>query len=180
MNRPVKYGIISRKKLIQDLQDWNYLYVAGRLHKPVIWLSQSLNNLDLTVGIDKNFENAIRTALLLLPEEFSEQKLYEEICNISYNGDIRTWFKLDLTKSTNIVATNFERFQQMYNPFFKKFSHSLFYKNGMFQQDKSPSEIIKSFQKLPSAIRVFSDQIIKMKTSVNIWPTSDKEIIAKS
>ena len=34
--RPVKYGIIGLSELEKDLQEWDSLYVAGRLHKPVL------------------------------------------------------------------------------------------------------------------------------------------------
>ena len=32
----IKYGIMSEEALIRDLFDWDYLYMSGRLQKPVI------------------------------------------------------------------------------------------------------------------------------------------------
>ncbi len=34
-NRLIKYGVISTKNILADLNEWKWLYVSGRLHKPV-------------------------------------------------------------------------------------------------------------------------------------------------
>jgi translocator assembly and maintenance protein 41 len=31
----VKYGVISMDQLLKDMNEWETLYVAGRMHKPV-------------------------------------------------------------------------------------------------------------------------------------------------
>lgn len=82
----MKYGVISRKKFLEDLLDWKYLYVAGRLHKPVLML-KSYPHIDH--AILRNRENAVRTALLLLPSKFTEVDLYLTIAGLSYLGDPR-------------------------------------------------------------------------------------------
>jgi translocator assembly and maintenance protein 41 len=40
-NRQMKYGIISKKLLINDLTNWTHLYAAGRLQKPVFILKDN-------------------------------------------------------------------------------------------------------------------------------------------
>lgn len=44
----VKYGVISTERLKRDLEGWETLYVAGRLHKPVSLLKSSLHWLPYT------------------------------------------------------------------------------------------------------------------------------------
>jgi translocator assembly and maintenance protein 41 len=34
----VKYGVVALPTLLRDLRDWDALYVAGRMHKPVATL----------------------------------------------------------------------------------------------------------------------------------------------
>ncbi|ORY30376.1 mitochondrial matrix Mmp37 [Naematelia encephala] len=83
----VKYGVISSDRLKKDLEEWETLYVAGRLQKPVLPL---LTPPELVSSIHKNLISTVSLSLLLLPPgPFSELLLWETIAGISYSGDPR-------------------------------------------------------------------------------------------
>ena len=63
--------MVSMKRRHQDLLHWDDLYVAGRLHKPVIHILRG--NLEVAQSISTNLDAALRLALLLLPPRFSER-----------------------------------------------------------------------------------------------------------
>ncbi|XP_035221450.1 phosphatidate cytidylyltransferase, mitochondrial-like isoform X3 [Stegodyphus dumicola] len=87
-NKLIKYGVVSTNHLVEDLLDWQTLYVSGRLHKPVKIISNS-NNEDLTRALHTNLQSALHASLLSLPETFSEEQLYHKISELSYNGLVR-------------------------------------------------------------------------------------------
>lgn len=115
----IKYGVMQTNYFLKDLFDWDYLYISGRLHKPVRILndikkvsltpnptpptattitstttnstSSSSSDLDRQVSsaLNTNLKNALHTALLMLPETFTLEELFTCICNLSYQGDVR-------------------------------------------------------------------------------------------
>ena len=87
--RHMKYGVISRDHLLQDLSAWTDLYAAGRLHKPVRILR---GDPQIERCMETNREQAVRSSLLLLPERFSDLQLYLTIASLSYGGDPRMLF----------------------------------------------------------------------------------------
>lgn len=61
--RLVKYGVISRSRLVSDLECWSDLYIAGRMHKPmhILLCSEEVRRAART-----NLQSACSTALLLI------------------------------------------------------------------------------------------------------------------
>ncbi|XP_048212243.1 phosphatidate cytidylyltransferase, mitochondrial isoform X3 [Perognathus longimembris pacificus] len=82
--RVIKYGVISTSILIEDLLNWNNLYIAGRLQKPVKIVVMN-ENVILRSALDKNLKSAVTAAFLMLPESFSEEDLFMEIAGLSYS-----------------------------------------------------------------------------------------------
>ena len=84
--RLMKYGVISKQAIIQDLTQWDRLYTAGRLHKPVKIFK---TNQEVENALILNRQFAINTSLLLLPNSFREIDLYYTVASLSYIGDPR-------------------------------------------------------------------------------------------
>ncbi|TKA70625.1 hypothetical protein B0A55_07581 [Friedmanniomyces simplex] len=115
----IKYGVVNLDTLATDLSDWNTLYLAGRLQKPVKILR---DNPRIRLANQVNLISALRTALLMLPEKFTERTLYERIAGLSYLGDPRMTSFLGLgasedpAKISNIVGAQLPGFRQLYVP----------------------------------------------------------------
>ena len=110
-DRLMKYGVISTQALIQDLTQWNHLYVAGRLHKPVRII---LSNPEVTIALATNREHALRASLLLLPDLFSEIDLYYTIASLSYVGDPRMIIGENPKKVMNLVNPIVPHYRSLY------------------------------------------------------------------
>lgn len=155
----IKYGTIKTSHLIGDLTNWDHLYVAGRLHKPVEFIVNSCDkNETLRAAFKFNKESALRAALLQLPEIFNPQQLYEMITGLSYRGDPRMIFGEDRDKIRNIVGSQIDRFQQLYLPMIKlhpSFKECITWSESkqQFSQELTSSTVLRHLKALPSSAR---------------------------
>jgi translocator assembly and maintenance protein 41 len=109
----IKYAVVDIDTLRRDLSDWDTLYLAGRLHKPVKILFEEPN---IRLANQRNLISAVRCALLLLPQTFTEKELYSTITGLSYQGDPRmTYGSENPQKVHNIVTHQIKNFRLLYH-----------------------------------------------------------------
>ncbi|CAD6993060.1 unnamed protein product [Ceratitis capitata] len=120
INVTIKYGIVSREHLLDDLLNWRYLYLAGRLQKPVCELVPTNGDNELKDALVRNLTSAFQTSLLLLPERFSAYQLFHTISSLSYKGDFRMLFGENKQKVRNIVLAQEKDFLELYFPVMQK------------------------------------------------------------
>ncbi|KAF2243649.1 mitochondrial import protein-like protein mmp37 [Trematosphaeria pertusa] len=109
----IKYAVVNLDTLHRDLTDWDTLYLAGRLHKPVKILFEEPN---IRVANQRNLLSAVRCALLLLPPQFTEKQLYSTIAGLSYQGDPRMTYGSEHPKKIdNIVTHQIKNFRYLYH-----------------------------------------------------------------
>ncbi|XP_040594171.1 phosphatidate cytidylyltransferase, mitochondrial isoform X2 [Mesocricetus auratus] len=149
----IKYGVISTGTLIDDLLNWNNLYIAGRLQKPVKIVSMN-ENVVLRSALDKNLKSAVTTACLMLPESFSEEDLFIEIAGLSYSGDFRMVIGEEKAKVLNIVKPNVAHFRELYGNILQE-DPQVVYKmqQGRLEIDKSPEGQFTQLMTLPRTLQ---------------------------
>ncbi|KAF1992066.1 mitochondrial matrix Mmp37 [Aulographum hederae CBS 113979] len=110
----IKYGVANLDTIARDLSEWDTLYLAGRLHKPVKIIR---DNPRIRLANQVNLISAIRTALLLLGPNFTERELFTTIAGLSYMGDPRMdYFNSENPRKVdNIVTHQMPNFRQLYN-----------------------------------------------------------------
>lgn len=151
-----KYGVIGTDDLISDLENWDSLYISGRLHKPTLTLQQSDNN-RLRKALQSNHKSALHTALLLLKPTFSEEQLYLTIAGLSYEGDFRMLIGEDPQKVAKLVRPQIENFRQIYlpivesDPRFKKYV--TVGGGGQWKQDCHQAAVKWHLDQLPKQLR---------------------------
>ncbi|KIO23244.1 hypothetical protein M407DRAFT_110956 [Tulasnella calospora MUT 4182] len=108
----IKYGVTTVDTLTSDLLTWKTLYFSGRMHKPIRIIKDD-PRIRLTQQV--NLAHALRTALLVLPAEFTERQLFETITEFSYAGDPRMKLPAEnRSKVQNIVSLQEEWFHELY------------------------------------------------------------------
>ena len=161
----IKYGVVNLDTLCRDLSQWDSLYLAGRLQKPVKILRDDPR---VRLANQVNLISALRTALLLLPPTFSEHDLYKTITGISYLGDPRmTLGAENLNKVANIVKHQLPNFRRLYAPLIENLPNVSFYDprcsdldwmddpstNATLSQDMDPAKRGNMVRRLPKNFR---------------------------
>ncbi|KAJ3041989.1 Mitochondrial translocator assembly and maintenance protein 41 [Rhizophlyctis rosea] len=126
-------------RLFHDLTEWETFYLAGRLHKPVRTIREDAR---ITIAARKNLRSAVRTALLLLPNQFTEEELFLTVAGLSYKacpdgvpltrhaGDVRMSFGENPHKVYNIVHTQMDAFREIYKPIIEDLPNTNYLADG--------------------------------------------------
>ncbi|KAL9030088.1 MAG: hypothetical protein Q9196_001751 [Gyalolechia fulgens] len=161
----IKYGVVNLDTLCRDLSEWDTLYLAGRLQKPVKILRDDPR---VRLANQVNLISAVRTALLLLPSEFTEQELYGTIAGLSYLGDPRMALPTENpNKVANIVRYQLPNFRRLYAPLIENLPNVSFHDprcsssdwmddpgtNATLAQDMDPKRRGNMVRRLPRSFR---------------------------
>ncbi|RKO99825.1 hypothetical protein CXG81DRAFT_3673, partial [Caulochytrium protostelioides] len=145
--RQIKYGVVSIDRLIADLHHWDSLYLAGRCHKPVRVLRDDPR---VKMAQRRNRRSAVRTALLLLPEQFSETELFMTIAGLSYHGDFRMKVGGENPhKVFNIVHEQRAIFRKIYGPIVEDLPDVRYVDDATLVQDRQTQARVALIAKLP-------------------------------
>ncbi|KAL9937679.1 hypothetical protein V8E36_003224 [Tilletia maclaganii] len=151
-----KYGIIDIDTLCKDLLDWDTLYISGRMHKPVALL---ISHPRVRLAQQVNLSSALRTALLLLPSEFTEVELFTKIASLSYTGDFRMSVPgaENVNKVRNIVLGQRHAFRRLYGGLIRSLGtlevHEGRKDRFLLKQDNSSQRRLEHLIRLPLNLR---------------------------
>ncbi len=116
----IKYGVVDYQQLKKDLTTWSDLYIAGRLHKPVVFVPGHEPPSELKGTLKANLRSALAFSLLELDLPImNEDALYHSLASISYRGDWRLYFGEDRRKIERLITGETRRhgFRELYLPF---------------------------------------------------------------
>jgi len=156
-----KYGVIGVEQLVEDLTTWNHLFIAGRLHKPVLDLDVSYFShtaMDIKDARRQNLKAAAAAAMIILPQNFSELDLYYVISSLSYAGDIRLLLGAENPKKLENIIYKSPKALLRFRNHFAKTLESL-EERGLLHRSRKPSSIGS-----PTDVSIFKfEQDLSMK-----------------
>lgn len=176
----IKYGTISLSRLKEDLEEWQTLYVAGRLHKPAIIITSPPQ---IHAAQAKNLEHALNASALLLPQRFSKKQLFLCAAGLSYLGDSRMRFAENPTKVANIVERNMPGFESWYSQAIANAGWLSSLGDDQFIQDITSRTTEQRFQALPLSVRLrvpIETQLDDLKQIAPALATAIGEIVHDS
>ena len=173
----IKYGTICRENFLLDLNDWQWLYLSGRLHKPVKIL-QRVNDRDILSALKGNLNNAVIAALLTLPEYFTEEELFLSIAGLSFTGDFRMVVGENKGKVQNIVGSNIEPFRDLYRPILLNSSQLYFSSSSCKYHQNQESSVM--FSRLMSLPRNLQEQLVQGVIGKEATPSTIEKAFFKA
>ena len=109
-----KFGVIEKEDFLNHLSTWDSFYVTGRMQKPV-YTFKSTEEID--EAINKNRKNVlIATLAILNKKEVTLNEMFNELCSLSYIGDIRFIIE-NPNKVSNIVKGSLENLVSIYSKY---------------------------------------------------------------
>jgi len=184
IQRQVKYGVVSTDDLIQDLLNWEYLYLAGRMHKPIVSIDLKSNDAlrqrnDRADGIEEaqriNLLSAVSASLLLYNNNtIPTSQLYNTIASLSYTGDFRMQTGAeDPNKVKKLVETPgmLDLWDDKYSDTLDKLQKMglISVANGSKDIETNLSDVAirkQLVQHLPSRLRKHSDSIVGSSSNI--------------
>ncbi|KAI9599587.1 mitochondrial matrix Mmp37 [Syncephalis fuscata] len=144
----IKYGVISVDTLCQDLLEWETLYLAGRMQKPLRIIKDDYR---VRLANRVNRLHAMRAALLLLPNQFTTEELFMTVAGLSFTGDFRMQMGGEHPdKVANIVRAQIEYFRKLYAPIIQRLDDHIVTKGeDRFEQNDNPEARAQLIRQLP-------------------------------
>jgi translocator assembly and maintenance protein 41 len=109
-----------------------------------------------------NLTEAVRVALLSLPEKFTEEELFNRIASLSYKGDFRMIIGENPNKVQNIVSSQMENFHRLYFGLLDDLPNVSILNNGNLQQSDNPRFRGLMVKKLP---KTMYDKVLRQHRS---------------
>lgn len=171
----LKYGIMETSDLCSDLQHWDSLYIAGRMHKPTAVIFQQEGSQVDFYQQNYNLPAALSTALLLsVQDSLSLAELYSKISALSYTGDFRMQVGAEDPGKINKLVNSpgqLQRFHQMYNgtalqPLVQSGVLSLSSDDRVSWNPKDPAAISHLRQRLPQRLHHRVDANASQQTTI--------------